>query len=636
MKYLYLACRPIWQKLRRGHYWRIVSQVNRLEESLTSLGREDLDQQLMDLYSRSRARKDIKSLIPMALAIGREYSRRVLEMRHYDVQLMGTLALYEGHIAEMDTGEGKTLMAPLAAFLHHLEDVDRSVHIVTANEYLAARDAQWMGPLYKALELSVGLIVPGQSTADRVRAYQNQVIYATSKEIVFDSLREPVRQRKTSTVDAILRPQVEMQLDPKYDFAIVDEVDSVLIDQASSPLSLGASSQISPQLDLYRRAEEVAGQLVRGKHYRLMHDDRKVELKDEGRAESRSLGTGVLRLLPAGHKWERYVTCSLAARYIYKKDQHYVARDGKIILIDESTGRLLPGRQLQDGLHQAVEVHNGFSPSAELRGNIKTTFQTFFRKYKKLAGMTGTASIAALEFLVVYGLKVLPIPPNKPSRRTLLPDNVYRSNKRKLQAVVNQIESLHATGRPLLIATGSVKGSEELSVALQAHGLAHEVLNAKNHAREAEIIAQAGHEGKITIITNMAGRGVDIVLGEGIADKGGIFLLSTDRLAFHRLDLQLSGRIGRQGDPGDCQFFLSLRDDLMRYANRKKVFRLRRQTRNRRSEAIASPAAAQLFNKMQRHIDKLTSKQRRRVFKGEKHREKMKEQGLWAEWMNQQ
>jgi len=636
MKYLYLICRGLWQKLKRWQYRRIVIKANRLEESLTSLSREELNQRLGDLYNRARARKDIKLLIPMALAIGREYSQRVLKMRHYDVQLMGTMALYEGHIVEMDTGEGKTLMAPLAAFLHHLEDVDRCVHIVTANEYLAARDAQWMGPLYEVLGLSVGLIVPGQTAADRIRAYQKQVIYATAKDIVFDSLREPVRQRQTSAVDAILRPQVEMQLDPNYDFAIVDEVDSVLIDQASSPLSLGASSQISPRLELYRRAEEVAGQLVRGKHYRLMHDDRKVELKDEGRAEARRQARGVLRLLPAGHKWERYITCALAARYIYKKDQHYVTHENKVILIDESTGRLLPGRQLQDGLHQALEVHNDIIPTVELRGNVKTTFQTFFRKYKKLAGMTGTASIAALEFLVVYGLKVLPIPPNKPSQRRLLPDKVYRSDKRKLLAVVDYIKTLHATGRPLLIATGSVKGSEQLSAALQKEQLAHDVLNAKNHAREAEIIAQAGKEGKITIITNMAGRGVDIVLGDGVAQNGGIFLLSTDRLAFRRLDLQLSGRIGRQGDPGECQFFLSLRDDLMRYANRKKIFRLRRQTRHQRSESIESPDAARLFNKVQRHIDKITSKQRRRVFKGEKHREKLKEQGLWEDWMNQQ
>ena len=636
MKLIYIVCRPLWQKLRRWQYRRIVSQANKLEESLTSLSREELDQRLHDLYSRARSRKEIKPLIPMALAIGREYSQRVLGMRHYDVQLLGTLALYYGYIAEMDTGEGKTLMAPLAAFLYHLGDIDRCVHIVTANEYLAARDAQWMGLLYQALELSVGLIVPGQTPADRVRAYQNQVIYATAKEIVFDSLKEPVRQRKTSTVDAILRPQAQIPIEPHYDFAIVDEVDSVLIDQASSPLSLGASSQISPRLELYRRAEAVAGQLVRGKHYRLMHDDRKVELKEEGRAEARRQASGVLRLLPPGHKWERYVTCALAARYIYKRDQHYVTRDSKVVLIDESTGRMLPGRQLPDGLHQALEVHNDFIPSAELRGNIKTTFQTFFRKYKKLAGMTGTASIAALEFLAVYGLKVLPIPPNKPSRRSLLPDQVYRSDKRKMQAVVEQIATLHATGHPLLIATGSVKGSEQLSGALQREDLAHEVLNAKNHAREAEIIAQAGLEGKITIITNMAGRGVDIVLGEGIAQKGGIYLLSTDRLAFRRLDQQLSGRIGRQGDPGDCQFFLSLRDDLMRYADRKKIFRLRRQTRNQRNEPIQSPAAAQLFNKVQRHIDKITSKRRKLVFKGEKQREKLKEQGLWEDWMNLQ
>jgi len=633
-KYLYLLSRPLWQKLKLARYKRIIRRANNFESSLTPLGTDDLTRQVKDLHTRAQAKKNINHLLPHALALGRELSRRTLGMRHYDVQLMGTLALYQGYIAEMDTGEGKTLMAPLAAFIHRLSGHDRSTHIVTANEYLAARDAQWMGPLYRALNLSVGLIVPGQSLPERIKAYQQPVLYATAKEIVFDSLREPLRRSKTGSVDAILRPKSDLQIQPKFDFGIVDEVDSVLIDQAGSPLSLGDQSSISPQLELYRRAEIVAGQLLRGKHYRLLQDDRKVELKDEGKAEARRNASPVLRLLPPAYKWERYIVCALAARYIYKLDQHYVVRGGKIVLIDESTGRLLPGRQLPDGIHQALEVQNGIVPTAELRGNLMTTFQTFFRKYKKLSGMTGTASMSAFEFMSVYGLAVMPIPSNKPSGRRFLPDQVYRSPKSKDRAVLNQIEKIHDTGRPLLIATGSIKESEHLSQLLSQRHLAHDVLNAKNHAREAEIIAQAGQPERITVITNMAGRGVDIVLGDGIAEIGGIFLLGTDRLPLRRLDLQLTGRVGRQGDPGDCQFFVCLRDDLMRYANRKKICRLRMKTRTRRYDVIDLPAARRIFEKVQRHIARITSKQRRRICQSEKHREKLKADGLWEEWMD--
>ncbi len=564
----------------------------------------------------------------------REVVRRRLGLRLYDVQLIGTLALYEGHIAEMQTGEGKTLMAPLAAFLHRLGHIQRSTHIVTANEYLAARDAEWMKPVLEGLGLTVGLIVPGQSGEDRIRAYQKDVVYATAKEIVFDSLREPMRRRKMGAVDAILRPQHEISLDPKYDFAIVDEVDSVLIDQARSPLSIGGESNVSGQIDLYRRAHEVAGQLIRGKHYRLMQDDRMVEMKEEGKAEAQHLAGRVLRLLPPGHKWQRYVTCALAARYIYKQDQHYVIRNNRVVLIDESTGRLLPGRQLQDGIHQAIEVLNGLTPTAELRGNYMTTFQTFFRKYDKLAGMTGTASMAIYEFLHVYDLEVVPIPTNRPMRRTVHSDRIYRNRKYKYESLIKHIAEVHQTGRPILIGTGSIQISEQISEMLQSRGLEHEVLNAKNHVREAEIIAEAGQEGRITVITNMAGRGVDIKLGPGVAGKGGLYLFSTDRLPYRRLDDQLTGRVGRQGDPSDCIFYLSLKDDLMRYADKKTLTRLRKKTRQARVEVIADPASEKVFARIQRRIDRNARKQRQQIYRSEKHREKLKADGLWEDWMD--
>ena len=636
MDYLYLACRRVRQKYKLARYRKIVAQANQREGSLTGLDDDRLTEEINDLHGRAQGVCKIDSLLPAALALGREVSRRRLGMRHYDVQLIGTLALYEGNIAEMDTGEGKTLMAPLAAFIHQLGHLGRCTHIVTANEYLASRDAQWMRPLCEGLGMSVGVIVPGQTAPDRVRAYQHDVIYATAKEVVFDSLREPMRRKKTDAAEAILRPQRELMLEPKYDFVIIDEIDNVLIDQARSPLSIGGESGVSARLELYNKAEEIAGQLVRGKHYRLLMDDRKVELTDPGKAEGRRRGRGVLRLLPPGHKWERYVTCALAARHIYKCDQHYVVRDNRIVLIDESTGRLLPGRQLPDGLHQALEVHSRILPSAELRGNYMTTFQAYFRKYSKLAGMTGTALCAAWEFVSVYGLKIMSIPSNKPSRRHQLPDRIYRSHKSKYEAMVDHICRMHATGRPLLIGTGSVRVSERLSNLLQQKNLKHEVLNAKNHAREAEIIAQAGQEGGITIITNMAGRGVDIVLGPGVAERGGIFLVGSDRLHYRRLDDQLAGRVGRQGDPSDCQFFLSLRDDLLRFADRKKITRLRMRTRSFRNKSITEPAAERLIAHTQKHIEKIAGQQRHKVYQMEKQREKLKEQGLWEDWMDAQ
>ena len=630
----YQLVRPLWQKIKLAHYRKIVQKANTLEDLMVALSDADLKHHIEELKLQAQARANITPLMPKALAVGREISKRTLNMRHYDVQLLGTLALYEGYIAEMDTGEGKTLMAPLAAFLHQISQVDCWTHIVTANEYLAQRDAQWMAPLYQGLGLTVGLIVPGQAQAERARAYQNQVVYATAREVVFDSLRERQRCQKQSAVDAILRPQRELAIEPRYDFAIVDEVDSVLIDQARSPLSLGSSANVSAQEEIYRKADAIAGQLVRGMHYRIMQDERSIELKDEGKALSRKDVGPILRLLPSGHRWERYVTCALAARYIYKCDQHYVVKDQRIVLVDESTGRLMVGRQLPDGLHQALEVRNNLTPSPELRGAMSTTFQTFFRKYLKLAGMTGSASSAAKEFRQVYDLAIVPIPPHRPRQRTLYLDQIYRTQRSKYRAVMEQIHRIHNEARPILIGTGSVLASEHLSKLLTQNNLEHEVLNAKNHAREAEIIAQAGQENRITIITNMAGRGVDICLGSHVAEKGGMFLIGTDRAVFRRLDDQLTGRVGRQGDPGQCQFFLSLQDDLLENANRRIKCQLRRQSRNQRHDPIASNKAKKLFASIQKKSDRLVRKQRNQLYRNEKHREKLKQQGLWEDWMD--
>lgn len=623
-----------WQRLKLTHYRKLVQKAGAMEREISSLSEQELTERIDELHTRAHAYANITPLIPEALAIGREVSVRKMGMRHFDVQLIGSLALFEGCIAEMNTGEGKTLMAPLAAFLYRLDNVGSSIHIVTSNEYLAARDAQWMAPLLEGLGLSVGLVVPGQNQLERAQAYQHDVVYATSKEIVFDSLREPQRKKRVSDADAILRPEHGKKLKVPFDFAIIDEVDSVLIDQARSPLSIGGESGVSPQLELYKRADQVAGQLVRGKHFRLMHDDRSVEMKDEGKSASRARAGNALRLLPSGHKWERYVTCALAARYIYKKDQHYVVRENRIVLIDENTGRMMPGRQLPDGIHQAIEIHNGIIPTGEIRGTAKTTYQAFFRKYTKIAGMTGTAMINASEFQSVYNLRIVPIPTNRPCQRIIYPDKVFRHLDAKHSALIEDIIRVHKERRPILVGTASVKESEYIGSLLDGLEIPHEILNAKNHTREAEIIALAGHKDKITIITNMAGRGVDIKLGEGVAELGGMFLFSTDRQHFRRLDWQLIGRVGRQGDPGECQYYISLKDDLLRYADQKKITRLRIKTRISRNDPIISPAAARLFSGVQSKLDKSMSKQRKKLFKFEKHREKMKEQGLWEDWMD--
>ena len=626
--------KDLYQSRKMSSYRSIVEKTNKLEEKFKAMSDDEITHFIDELHTRAQAAADVRPLLPEALAVGREVSFRKLNMRHYDVQLIGTLALYDGCIAEMHTGEGKTLMAPLAAFLYHLGKVGSSIHIVTSNEYLAARDAQWMAPLLHGLGLSVGIIVPGQPQAQRAQAYRNDVVYATSKEIVFDSLREPQRQKRMNEADSILRPQHGNKLNVQYDFAIIDEIDSVLVDQARSPLSLAGDVSISPQLELYKKANQVAGQLVRGKHFRLMHDDRSVELKDEGKSSARAHAGNALKLLPTGHRWERYITCALAARNIYKKDQHYVVKDGRIVLIDENTGRLMPGRQLPDGIHQAIEIFNGIVPTGEVKGMAKTTYQTFFRKYKQLAGMTGTAMANALEFKSVYQLKIIKIPPNKPVIRVEHPDKVFRHLDAKHNALIEDIIRIHQTGRPILVGTASVRESEYIGVLLNSLNIPHDILNAKNHTREAEIIADAGNEGHITIITNMAGRGVDIKLGDGIAEKGGMFLFSTDRQFVRRLDDQLIGRVGRQGDPGECQFYISLKDDLMRYAETKEITRLRKKTRDKRNEPIALPQANNLFVKTQNKLEKQMTKQRKRIFQFEKHREKLREQGMWEDWMD--
>jgi preprotein translocase subunit SecA len=634
MDIIYKLFRKPWQQHRLSKYRKIVAEVNALEHNYIHLIDKDLEKKVRELYMNAQGSKHIYTLIPEALAVAREFSSRMLNMRPYDVQLIGTLALYEGHIAEMDTGEGKTLLAPLAAFLHQIEEVGRCTHIVTANEYLAQRDAEWMMPLYQKLNLSVGLVLPEQKPSQRADAYKKQVVYATAREVVFDSMRQTTANKAMGLVDTLLRPNQATQFAPNYDFVIVDEVDSVLIDQARSPLSIGSASAVSPNLGLYKKAEEIAGSMVRGTHYRMMQDDRSIELKDEGKALARSLAGSVLRLLPTGHKWERYVTCALAVRYIYKVDQHYVIKDKQVVLIDESTGRLMPGRQLQEGIHQALEVRNELPPSAEMKGSLSTTFQTFFRKYKKISGMTGSASSSASEFKNIYKLNIVPIPPHQLRKRVIHPDKVYRTIKTKFQATISEVEKYHKTGRPILIGTGSVQTSEIMSQLLTDHGLTHEVLNAKNHLREAEIITDAGIQDRITIITNMAGRGVDIKLGDGVAAIGGMMLISTDRSPFHRLDDQLTGRVGRQGDPGDCIFLLSLRDDILYDKERKSKCRLRQKSRTNRNAPIEDVKAITLFSNVQKHYNKLGIKQRKKVYDAEVQKEKLKSEGLWEDWMS--
>ncbi len=533
------------------------------KESTSPKEKESIKKQLRDIKNRI-----FEDVLPEAFAVVREASKRKLMMRHFDVQLMGGIILHEGKIAEMATGEGKTLVATLPVYLNAL--TGEGVHVVTVNDYLAKRDREWMGPLYEFLGLTVGVIQHDMDHKARQVAYACDVTYGTNNEFGFDYLRDNMVVRKE---DMVQRP---------LNYAIVDEVDSILIDESRTPLIISGPAEestdkyyiinkIVPRLKgkVITDKEEIEAKhkgndLEKGIDYVVNEKNHTANLTEEGVVRCQDL-LGVKNLYDdIQSEWEHHIRQALRAHILYKKDVDYVVKDGEVLIVDEFTGRLMPGRRWSDGLHQAVEAKENVKIERENQTLATITFQNYFRMYRKLAGMTGTAETEAMEFSRIYSLDVVVMPTNRPMKRSNHPDVIYKTEREKFNAACTEIAELNKIGRPVLVGTISIERSERVSDLLKKMGVIHHVLNAKYHESEAEIIKKAGQRYAVTIATNMAGRGTDIVLGEGVADLGGLHVLGTERHEARRIDNQLRGRSGRQGDPGSSRFYLSLEDDLMR------------------------------------------------------------------------
>ncbi|MBP8717792.1 MAG: preprotein translocase subunit SecA [Candidatus Atribacteria bacterium] len=526
----------------------VVEKINQLEAEIKDLSDASLKGKTEYFRNQIKNGRALDEILPAAFAIVREAARRTINMRHFDVQLIGGIVLHQGKIAEMATGEGKTLVATLSAYLNTLSG--NSVHIVTVNDYLAKRDRFWMGPVYEFLGLKVGLIQHDMTTEQRKEAYQADVVYGTNNEFGFDYLRDNMS----------INPEEIVQ--HQHEFAIIDEVDSILIDEARTPLIISGPAEESTKE--YFQIDKLIYQLKEEIDYKINEKEKTAFLTEEGIAKMERL-LGVDNLY-AQHNinLQHHIIQALRAHRLFKRDVDYVVKDGEVIIVDEFTGRLMFGRRYSDGLHQAIEAKENVVIARESQTLATITFQNFFRMYKKLAGMTGTAKTEEDEFIEIYNLPVVVIPPNKRLIRYSYPDVIYRTEKEKFEAVVREIKELNQKGRPVLVGTVSIDKSERLSNLLKKEKIEHNVLNAKNHEREAEIVAEAGQKGKVTISTNMAGRGTDIVLGPGVAEMGGLHVVGTERHESRRIDNQLRGRAGRQGDPGSSRFFLSLEDDLLR------------------------------------------------------------------------
>ncbi|HKM39052.1 MAG TPA: preprotein translocase subunit SecA [bacterium] len=569
---------------------RHVRLVNEWEGVMKGLSDEKLRAKTVELKGRLAAGETLTALLPEAFAVVREASRRTLGQRHYDEQIMGGIVLHQGRIAEMKTGEGKTLAATLPAYLNALSG--QGVHIVTVNDYLAKRDSEWMGAIYKFLGLSVGLIVHGLDFGTRQAAYAADITYGTNNEFGFDYLRD----------NMVL--QAEQMVQRPFNYAIIDEVDSILIDEARTPLII--SGQVEQPTELYYKFARLVPQLKQGQDYEVDEKARTVAPTEQGVAKvERLLGVENLYAASDGDDLSHYLMQALRARELMQRDYDYVVKDGQVIIVDDFTGRLMFGRRYSDGLHQAIEAKEGVRIETESQTLARITFQNFFRMYKKLAGMTGTAATEEDEFRNIYGLDVVVIPTHEPMIRVDHPDVIYKTEAGKFKAVLEEIVNCHQRGQPVLVGTVSIDKSEQLSRLLKQRGIRHQVLNAKYHEREAEIVAQAGRVGTVTIATNMAGRGTDILLGgnpefltkeeqkrrqpnedgvevepdqvllaemaqqcrkehEQVVAGGGLHIIGTERHEARRIDNQLRGRSGRQGDPGSSRFYLSLEDDLLR------------------------------------------------------------------------
>ncbi len=528
--------------------WPVVDKINSFEPSMKALSNEELKDQTLRFKERIEKGETLDDLLPEAFATVREASVRTLKMRHFDAQLIGGMVLHQGKIAEMKTGEGKTLAATLPAYLNSL--TGKGVHIITVNDYLARRDTEWMGTIYGFLGLSVGCILHGLDDRERQDAYHSDITYGTNNEFGFDYLRDNMKFYKESIVQGDLN------------YAIVDEVDSILVDEARTPLII--SGQAEKSTNLYYEVNTIIPRLSRDVDYAIDEKARSAVLTEEGVAKAERLIKVENLYDPRNIETLHHINQALKAHTLFKRDVDYIVKEGEVIIVDEFTGRLMPGRRYSEGLHQALEAKENVKIENENQTLATITFQNYFRMYDKLAGMTGTADTEAAEFKKIYNLDVSVIPTHMPMIRHDFPDMIYKTKKEKFEAVMNDIAELHQKGQPVLVGTISIDVSEDLSQKLKKKGIPHTVLNAKNHEKEAEIVSMAGQKGAVTISTNMAGRGTDIVLGEGVTELGGLRIIGTERHESRRIDNQLRGRSGRQGDPGSSRFYLALEDDLLR------------------------------------------------------------------------
>jgi len=613
---------------------KVVAQINALEEGLSKLSDDELKLKTNEFKARIKEGETLDHLLAEAFSVARESSKRVMSMRHFDTQLIGGMTLHEGRIAEMRTGEGKTLVATLPVYLNALED--KGVHLVTVNDYLAKRDAKWMEPLYNFLGLTVGVAYSGQSPEEKKAAYQADITYGTNNEFGFDYLRD----------NMAFNPESKNQR--PLNFAIVDEVDSILIDEARTPLVI--SGAIEDSSKTYKMINTLVPSLVKAEvgedekpiddgHFTIDEKAKNVELTEVGHTflEALLLEKGILQendslYAAANLNLLHHVQSGLRAHHLYVRDVDYIIQDKQIVIIDEHTGRTMAGRRWGEGLHQAIEAKESLTIQAESQTLASTTFQNYFRIYNKLAGMTGTADTEAFEFQQIYGLDVVVIPTNKLVQRIDYNDLVYLTQEEKFEAIIDEVKEIVAEKRPLLVGTASIEASELLSGVLKKSGVKHSVLNAKQHAQEAQIIAQAGMPGAVTIATNMAGRGTDIVLGgnweaeinalkkptpeqvekiksdwairnKAVLDAGGLHILGTERHESRRIDNQLRGRSGRQGDPGSTRFFLSLEDNLMRMFASDRVRGIMQALGMDKGEAIEHKMVSNAIEKAQRKVE---------------------------------
>lgn len=565
----------------------VEQQVNPLEDGLKKLSDSSLANKTNEFKARLAKGETLDDILPEAFAVIREASRRVLGMRHFDTQLIGGIILHRGNIAEMCTGEGKTLVATAPVYLNALEG--KGVHVITVNDYLAKRDSEWMGQVYKFLGLSVGLIVHDLDFNQRKIAYNSDITYGTNNEFGFDYLRDNM---VTSLDQMVQRP---------LHYCLIDEVDSILIDEARTPLIISGPGQKST--DAYYTVAKLVPQLKKEEDYTIDEKQKTVAPTEAGVAKMEKL-LHVENLYDAENlELNHLFVQALRAQTMMTRDKDYVVKDGEVVIVDEFTGRLMYGRRYSDGLHQAIEAKEGLEVQRESQTLATITFQNYFRMYDKLAGMTGTAKTEEQEFIKIYGLPVLQVPTNKPIQRKDLPDVIFKNKRGKYKAVVREVERRHATGQPMLIGTTSIEQSEELSHMLDQANIPHSVLNAKYHEREAAIVALAGQKGAVTIATNMAGRGTDISLGEGVAELGGLAIIGTERHESRRIDNQLRGRAGRQGDPGSSQFFLSLEDDLLRIFGGDNIKSFMEKMGLEEDEPINSRMVSNAIQKAQKRVE---------------------------------